>query len=89
MTVLPQHTDRVKKIETLGSPHEFLSASEDGSVRQHDLRAAPGHGSAASDSIFNAPPGIGLYSISVSPLAPHLMTVSGDADHVSSPHKKL
>ncbi|GAA6061858.1 hypothetical protein JCM10212_001291 [Sporobolomyces blumeae] len=37
-TVLRCHSDRVKRISTESSPDVFLTCSEDGTVRQHDLR---------------------------------------------------
>lgn len=36
--VYKSHTDRVKRIVTESSPHVFLTCSEDGTVRQFDLR---------------------------------------------------
>lgn len=36
--VYRSHTDRVKRIVTESSPHVFLTCSEDGTVRQFDLR---------------------------------------------------
>lgn len=36
--VYKSHTDRVKRIVTESSPHIFLTCSEDGTVRQFDLR---------------------------------------------------
>ena len=36
--VLSCHHDRTKRIATENSPFLFLTVSEDGTVRQHDLR---------------------------------------------------
>lgn len=38
LRVYTSHSDRVKRIVTESSPHLFLTCSEDGSVRQFDLR---------------------------------------------------
>ena len=70
--VLQCHRGRVKRIATEEkNDASFLTCSEDGTVRQHDLRV--GHACRT-----NCPPplcsyreqGMGLYSLSISPLRP-------------------
>ncbi|KAB8349835.1 hypothetical protein FH972_023848 [Carpinus fangiana] len=91
--VYRSHSDRVKRIVTESSPHLFLSCSEDGEVRQWDLRLPSssyprpsGHmrgWSAQDDS--NVPPPlisykrhhIDLNSISCSPSQPHYIALGG------------
>lgn len=57
--VYKSHTDRVKRIVTESSPHLFLTCSEDGTVRQFDLRQPSsfytrpsGHSSSSQRSYF-------------------------------------
>ncbi|GAA5862665.1 hypothetical protein JCM1840_002630 [Sporobolomyces johnsonii] len=84
------HTDRVKRVATEASPDVFLTCSEDGTVRQHDLRThhvcrTSRFGQASSS---NCPPplaeysrGMSLYSLSVSKLRPHLFVVAGTSSY--------
>ncbi|KAF2234056.1 WD40 repeat-like protein [Viridothelium virens] len=89
--VYRSHGDRVKRIVTESSPHLFLTCSEDGEVRQWDLRqpssAYPpphfGRGpSAASDNV-PAPLisykqyDLDLNTISCSPSQPHYIALGG------------
>ena len=91
--VYRSHGDRVKRIVTESSPHLFLTCSEDGEVRQWDLRQpssaypAPqrgrGWGSASVDD--NVPPALISYkryhldlnTISCSPSQPHYIALGG------------
>ncbi|ODN82492.1 hypothetical protein L198_07714 [Cryptococcus wingfieldii CBS 7118] len=76
------HKSRVKRIATENSPSLFLTVSEDGTVRQHDLRLP--HSCSAGfcpEVLFNAPKGVDLYSLSVSPVMPWMFTVAGTAEH--------
>ncbi|WVQ72970.1 hypothetical protein IAR50_002532 [Cryptococcus sp. DSM 104548] len=76
------HKSRVKRIATENSPSLFLTVSEDGTVRQHDLRLP--HSCSAGfcpEVLFNAPRGVDLYSLSVSPVMPWMFTAAGTAEH--------
>ncbi|ORY73852.1 WD40-repeat-containing domain protein [Leucosporidium creatinivorum] len=86
--VLRCHTSQVKRVSTENSPDVFLTCSEDGTVRQHDLRTThtcrrPGM---RSDEAACGPPlveyqGLSLYSLSVSKQRPHLFVVAGTAPY--------
>jgi len=78
--VLRCHTDRTKRIATEGSPNLFLTVSEDGTVRQHDLRRPHRCRAECPDVLFRAPLGVDLYSLSVGELAPHTFAVAGQTD---------
>jgi nuclear receptor interaction protein len=78
--VLRCHTDRTKRIATEDSPNLFLTVSEDGTVRQHDLRRPHRCRAECPDVLFKAPRGVDLYSLSMSPLAPHTFAVAGQID---------
>ncbi|KAL1409988.1 hypothetical protein Q8F55_003988 [Vanrija albida] len=80
VTILRCHSDRTKRIATEASPHQFLSVSEDGSVRQHDLRRPHTCRDECPPPLFKAPPGVDLYSLSLSPAAPHIFAVAGQTD---------
>ncbi|KAI9724841.1 MAG: hypothetical protein M1812_000117 [Candelaria pacifica] len=84
--VYQSHADRVKRIVTESSPHTFLTCSEDGEVRQWDLRkqssAYPSpHGRQKAD----VPPPLISYkryhldlnTISCSPSQPHYIALGG------------
>ncbi|GAM82617.1 hypothetical protein ANO11243_005990 [Dothideomycetidae sp. 11243] len=86
--VYRSHGERVKRIVTESSPHLFLTCSEDGEVRQWDLRQpssaypAPRFGSRGSSDV--PPPlisykryGLDLNTISCSPSQPHYIALGG------------
>lgn len=79
------HYDRTKRIATENSPYLFLTVSEDGSVRQHDLRRPHSCRSECPEPLFRAPRGVDLYSLSVSTVTPHIFAVAGRTDCVSQP----
>jgi hypothetical protein len=81
--VLRCHTDRTKKIATENSPSLFLTVSEDGTVRQHDLRRPHQCRSECPEPLFRAPRGVDLYSLSVSTVTPHIFAVAGRTECVS------
>ncbi|OCF32192.1 hypothetical protein I316_06106 [Kwoniella heveanensis BCC8398] len=80
VTILRCHKDRTKRISTENSPYLFLTVSEDGTVRQHDLRRPHTCRSECPDPLFYAPRGVDLYSLSVSTVTPHMFTVAGRTD---------
>ncbi|KAK2737022.1 hypothetical protein FQN57_000471 [Myotisia sp. PD_48] len=87
--VYTSHADRVKRIVTENSPYLFLTCSEDGEVRQWDLRQpssaypSPRGGLRHDDS--NVPPplisykrfNLDLNTISCSPSQPHYIALGG------------
>ncbi|KAF2756344.1 WD40 repeat-like protein [Pseudovirgaria hyperparasitica] len=87
--VFRSHGDRVKRIVTESSPFFFLTCSEDGEVRQWDVRqpssAYPAPSRRSSLSSRNAPPplisykkyGLDLNTISCSPSQPHYIALGG------------
>jgi nuclear receptor interaction protein len=83
--VYRSHGDRVKRIVTESSPHLFLSCSEDGEVRQWDLRQpSSAYPSPSSRSASVPPPLISykqydldLNTISCSPSQPHYIALGG------------
>lgn len=81
--ILKCHNDRTKKIATENSPFLFMTVSEDGTVRQHDLRRPHRCPTDCPSPLFRAPIGVDLYSLSVSPVAPHTFAVAGRTDTVS------
>lgn len=78
--MLKCHSDRTKRIVTESSPSQFLTVSEDGTVRQQDLRRPHTCRSDCPDPLFRAPAGVDLYSLSVSPLTPYTFAVCGQTD---------
>lgn len=84
VTVLRCHKDRTKKIATENSPFLFMTVSEDGSVRQHDLRRPHRCPGECPSPLFRSPAGVDLYSLSVSTVQPHIFAVAGRTDTVSS-----
>ncbi|KAF9780170.1 WD40 repeat-like protein [Thelephora terrestris] len=75
------HSDSVKRITTELSPDVFLTISEDGTVRQHDLRAPVHHcrsegGGACPSPLVKLP--YRLFSMSIAPSAPHQLVVAGN-----------
>lgn len=81
--MLKCHRDRTKRIATENSPHLFLTVSEDGTVRQHDLRRPHQCKAECPEPLFHAPRGVDLYSLSVSTVTPHIFAVAGRTDSVS------
>ncbi|KIP04882.1 hypothetical protein PHLGIDRAFT_108939 [Phlebiopsis gigantea 11061_1 CR5-6] len=78
--VLRCHSDSVKRIITEDSPDLFLTVSEDGAVRQHDLRTHH----VCSDRQCPAPlvhMRHGLSSISLSPLTPYQFVIGGESPY--------
>lgn len=89
--VYRSHGDRVKRIVTESSPHLFLTCSEDGEVRQWDLRQPssayprPRGGRHASSDDGDVPPplisykryGLDLNTISCSASQPHYIALGG------------
>ena len=78
------HRGRVKRIATEEySDSVFLTCSEDGSVRQHDLRV--GHSCQRRECppplCDYRPLGMGLYSLTTSPLRPDLFVVAGTSPY--------
>jgi hypothetical protein len=84
--VLRCHKGRAKKISTENSPDVFLSAAEDGEIRQMDLRVP--HTCSRSQAYGQGCPRplmqfqMELYSLSVSKLEPWLFAVAGTSDQV-------
>lgn len=86
--VIRCHKNRVKKLVTEESPDLFLSLSEDGTVRQHDLRvkhkcsegecASPLVEMRDSDGDF-----VDLSNISLSRMTPYQFVVAGESPCVS------
>lgn len=88
--VYRSHGDRVKRVVTESSPHLFLTCSEDGEVRQWDLRQpssaypSPRTRITGDDSSSVPPPlisykryNLDLNSISCSPTQPHYIALGG------------
>ncbi|THW27389.1 WD40 repeat-like protein [Aureobasidium pullulans] len=86
--VYRSHGDRVKRVVTESSPHLFLTCSEDGEVRQWDLRqpssAYPSPSSRSVSTVSVPPPLISykrydldLNTISCSPSQPHYIALGG------------
>ena len=75
------HKDRAKRISTENSPDIFLTCSEDGDVRQMDLRtphrcgSGRDYGEGCPAPLAHFP--MGLYSLSVSKAEPWLFAVAG------------
>ena len=95
--VFKSHDAAVKRIVTESSPYYFLTCSEDGEVRQWDVRqpestyprSVPVFRSSASRLRAEAPPPlityapykVKLYSISCSPSQPHYIALGGTHIH--------
>lgn len=78
--VLRCHDDSVKRIITEDSPDVFLTVSEDGTVRQHDLRTHH----VCSDGQCPTPlvhMKHSLSTISLSPLTPYQFVVAGESPY--------
>ncbi|KAF1827907.1 WD40 repeat-like protein [Dissoconium aciculare CBS 342.82] len=88
--VYRSHGDRVKRIVTESSPHLFLTCSEDGEVRQWDLRLpSSAYPSPRDASSGNIPPplisykryNLDLNTISCSGSQPHYIALGGAHRH--------
>ena len=82
--VYRSHSDRVKRIVTESSPHLFLTCSEDGEVRQWDLRQtsssypSPDHGGDVPPALISYKRyRLDLNSISCSASQPHYIALGG------------
>lgn len=82
--VYRSHGDRVKRIVTESSAHLFLTCSEDGEVRQWDLRQPSSAYPSPTDANDVPPPlisykrySLDLNSISCSPSQPHYIALGG------------
>ncbi|KAF8812472.1 WD40 repeat-like protein [Phlegmacium glaucopus] len=78
--ILSCHEQRVKRVITEDSPALFLSISEDGTVRQHDLRTYHN----CRTETCPAPLveiGHSLSTLAISPLTPHQFVVAGDGPY--------
>ncbi|KAG7096934.1 hypothetical protein E1B28_004333 [Marasmius oreades] len=74
------HTDRVKRIVTENSPDLFLTVSEDGTVRQHDLRTPHScRSGSCSPPILNVEHE--LSTLALSPLTPYQLVVAGSSPY--------
>ncbi|KAF9534294.1 WD40-repeat-containing domain protein [Crepidotus variabilis] len=81
LRVIRCHSDRVKRVITEESQDAFLTVSEDGTVRQHDLRT-PHNCSGSSpcaDPLVDL--GLELCTLSLSPLTPYQFVVAGDGPY--------
>ncbi|KAK1070262.1 hypothetical protein LTR33_010697, partial [Friedmanniomyces endolithicus] len=88
--VYRSHGDRVKRIVTESSPHLFLTCSEDGEVRQWDLRLpSEAYPSPRGREAADVPPplisykryNLDLNTISCSPSQPHYIALGGAHMH--------
>ncbi|KAL1742596.1 WD40-repeat-containing domain protein [Schizophyllum fasciatum] len=80
--VIRCHRGAVKRIITEHSPDLFLTVSEDGTVRQHDLRV--NHRCRRKDGGCPTPivkVNFELMSMSLSPLTPHQLIVAGESPY--------
>ncbi|KAI0092417.1 WD40 repeat-like protein [Irpex rosettiformis] len=81
LRILRCHKDSVKRIVTEDSPDLFLTVSEDGTVRQHDLRV----NHSCRDHAECPEPLVEmdheLATIGLSPLTPYQFVVAGDSAH--------
>ncbi|KAI5197636.1 WD40 repeat-like protein [Aureobasidium subglaciale] len=83
--VYRSHGDRVKRVVTESSPHLFLTCSEDGEVRQWDLRQPSSAYPSPSSRSTSVPPALISYkrydldlnTISCSPSQPHYIALGG------------
>ncbi|KAH9951583.1 WD40 repeat-like protein [Amylocystis lapponica] len=74
------HTARTKRIVTEESPDLFLTVSEDGTVRQHDLRI-PHNCNAGACSAILARVNCELSTLALSPLTPYQFVVAGESPY--------
>ncbi|KJA30239.1 hypothetical protein HYPSUDRAFT_81859 [Hypholoma sublateritium FD-334 SS-4] len=75
------HGDSVKKIATEHSSDLFMSVSEDGTVRQHDLRTPHTCRRSGSCPTPLIDVGHSLLAMSLSSLTPHELVVAGEEHH--------
>ncbi|THV08513.1 WD40 repeat-like protein [Dendrothele bispora CBS 962.96] len=73
------HKDRVKRIVTEESPNTFLTVSEDGTVRQHDLRTPHRCRAACPTPILHVKHD--LSTLAMSPLTPYHIVVAGSSPY--------
>lgn len=72
------HSSRVKRIQTEeNSPDVFLTCSEDGTVRQHDLRTTHVCGRRCPPPLVDYSRSLEFYSLSLSKLRPELFVCAG------------
>lgn len=79
--ILKCHSAAVKRISTEGTPDVFLTVSEDGTVREHDLRVGHncGDGSCPEPLVqFD----FSLSTLAMSPLVPWQFVVAGESAYV-------
>lgn len=87
--VYRSHNGSVKKIVTESSPYLFLTCSQDGDVRQWDLRQTSSFYPSLDNDPSSLPPplisyskyGLDLNTISCSPSQPHYIALGGNALH--------
>ncbi|SJL07535.1 uncharacterized protein ARMOST_10885 [Armillaria ostoyae] len=79
MHTLRCHEDRVKRIVTEDSPDVFLTVSEDGTVRQHDLRTSHSCHTGCPAPLVQVD--FELSSLAMSPLTPYQFVVAGDSGY--------
>lgn len=75
------HTDRVKRISLEDSADVFLTCSEDGTVRQHDLRAPHTCPRCPAPLADYSSIGTSLYTLTSSSLRPELFVCAGTAPY--------
>jgi WD repeat-containing protein 42A len=78
--ILHCHDHRVKRIITEDSPDLFLSVSEDGTVRQHDLRTSHNCWAETCPAPL-VEIGHSLSTLAISPLTPHQFVVAGNSPY--------
>lgn len=79
--ILRCHEQRVKRIITEHSPDLFLSVAEDGTVRQHDLRAPHDCRSGGACPVPLVKVNHELSTMSLSPLTPYQFVVAGESPY--------
>ncbi|KAK7695843.1 hypothetical protein QCA50_000481 [Cerrena zonata] len=78
--ILKCHTAAVKRISTQGTPDMFLTVSEDGTVREHDLRVGHHCGEGACpDALVRFD--FSLSTLAMSPLVPWQFVVAGESGY--------
>ncbi|KAF5320863.1 hypothetical protein D9619_000906 [Psilocybe cf. subviscida] len=79
--VIRCHDDAAKRIATENSPDIFLSVSEDGTVRQHDLRTPHNCSNKTCSSVLMKTDNYALSALSLSPITPHQFVVAGESEY--------